>query len=81
MDNIIKEHIEKLKTLQDAGKLMPCPRCGKQQMKLPSAHNALSRYADVYICDTCCGMDEALRDAFGKEPLPFDKWAAAVKKV
>jgi hypothetical protein len=54
---------------------MPCPRCGKMQMKLPSAHNAWSRYVDVYICDFC-GFDEALRDAFGKGPLPLDEWAA-----
>lgn len=76
----INASIENLKTLQEADKLMPCPRCGKLQMKLPSTHNAWSRYADVYICDNC-GMDEALRDAFGKEPLQFDKWAAAEKKV
>lgn len=54
--------------------LMPCPRCCEMRMKLPLAYNAWSRYADVYICDFC-GMDEALRDAFGKEPLPFDEWA------
>jgi predicted RNA-binding Zn-ribbon protein involved in translation (DUF1610 family) len=75
----IKAHIENLKTLQDADKLMPCPRCGNLQMKLPSAHNALSRYANVYICDAC-GMDEALRDAFGKRPLLFDEWVAEEKK-
>ena len=48
-----KIRIENRKALQDAGKLMPCPRCGRLQMKLPSAHNAWSRYADVYVCDAC----------------------------
>ena len=36
--------------------------------------NALSRYADVHICEAC-GMDEALRDA-NRCPLPLTEWAA-----
>ena len=28
----------------------------------------------VYICDAC-GMDEALRDMAGLEPLPLNQWA------
>jgi hypothetical protein len=69
-----KSEIEMLTVLQNENKLMPCPRCGKSWLKLPLAHNAWSRYTDVYIC-VDCGLDEALRDAYGKEPLPFEKWA------
>ena len=36
--------------------------------------NALSRYADVQICEAC-GMDEALRDA-AHAPLPLTEWDA-----
>ena len=38
------------------------------------AHNALSRYVDVYIC-TSCGTDEAIRDMEGR-PKPLDCWQA-----
>lgn len=50
-----------------------CPRCGKLAMDPESIHrNALSRYADVMICDAC-GTDEAMRDFFGKD-LPISEW-------
>ena len=48
-----------------------CLRCGKPLDRQLSV-NAMSRYADVYICQAC-GMDEALRDAVG-EPLPLWEW-------
>lgn len=51
----------------------PCPRCGNDSMNEKLTRNALSRRADIYICDAC-GMEEALMDAAGKEPLPFNKW-------
>ena len=38
-----------------------CLRCG-QPLDRRLVINALSRYADVHICEAC-GMDEALRDA------------------
>ncbi|MHB1154860.1 MAG: DUF4314 domain-containing protein [Eubacteriales bacterium] len=76
-DDDIKTFIEGFIIQQKEGKLLLCPRCGKHQMRLPIEHNAWSRYADIYICDAECGMDEALRDAFGKGSLPFDQWAAA----
>ena len=42
-----------LKARQQAGEHMPCPRCGKDTMK-PDLHtNALSRHADLFICDQC----------------------------
>ena len=51
-----------------------CLRCGKPLAKHLS-DNALSRYADVMVCD-CCGSDEAMRD-FGGAPLPLREWRAA----
>ncbi len=50
-----------------------CLRCGKPMDRKP-ARNALSRYADVDICNAC-GMDEALRD-YAKTPLPLREWNA-----
>ena len=69
---------------QKAGALMPCPRCGKVAMKSNLYENALSRRADIYICDKC-GMEEALEDVpysqkanveFFKKPL--DEWFAVM---
>lgn len=59
----------------DGDALQPpkCLRCGAPL----AAHlmvNALSRYADVQICQAC-GMDEALRDA-AHVPLPLNEWDA-----
>lgn len=52
-----------------------CPRCGRLTVKERLVTNALSRHADVYICDAC-GMDEAIRDMKG-DPLPLKDWAIA----
>ena len=52
-----------------------CPRCGRLTMKDKVRTNALSRYADVMICDEC-GTDEALRDWAGS-PLDLGDWAIA----
>ena len=42
-----------LKAWQQASEHMLCPRCGKDTMK-PDLHtNALSRHADLYVCDKC----------------------------
>ena len=57
----------------DAVKPPQCLRCGAPL----AAHlmvNALSRYADVQICEAC-GVDEALRDA-AHAPLPLTEWDA-----
>lgn len=50
-----------------------CPRCGMMTMDAKSVtRNALSRRADVYICDTC-GIQEAIEDMTdGRTPLT--KW-------
>lgn len=62
--------LERLKEMQDAGARI-CPRCGSW-MASPITYNALSRVADVYVCQGC-GMDEALRD-FYRIPLPVEEW-------
>lgn len=53
----------------------PCPRCGKMQMNDDPIRNALSRYADVMVCDSC-GTDEAMRDYFGT-PISLKEWSFA----
>lgn len=69
-----KVMIEKFAEIQeDNGSEFPCPRCGHYSIKSRLATNALSRYADVYICDDC-GTDEALRDATGKV-MPLNEWS------
>lgn len=50
-----------------------CPRCGQLTVKERLVTNALSRHADVYICDAC-GMDEAIRD-MKNDPLQLRDWA------
>ena len=64
---------KKLYAHGDAAAPPKCLRCGAPL----AAHlmvNALSRYADVQICEAC-GMDEALRDA-AHTPLPLVEWDA-----
>lgn len=59
---------KKLYAHGDAAAPPKCLRCGAPL----AAHlmvNALSRYADVQICEAC-GMDEALRDARPYAPAP-----------
>jgi len=72
-----KKLVESLRPLQENpdpdGYVFPCPRCGHERMKPEAVRNALSRYADVYICSEC-GMDEAMRDMAGQPPLPFSEW-------
>ena len=71
-----KKKIEALMTRQENGEHMACPRCGKDQMDPKLVHNALSRYANVYICDSC-GLMEAMNDFVGIPALQYLDWAAA----
>jgi ribosomal protein L37AE/L43A len=66
-----KEQVEKLLKEQKDGETV-CPRCGLPLMSERLHTNALSRQADVYVCNMC-GMDEALR-AMTKNILPFEEW-------
>lgn len=72
-----KKLIESLMKLQEdntSNYVFPCPRCGHDRMDIKPVRNALSRRANVYICNSC-GMEEALLDAAGKDPLPLNEWA------
>lgn len=68
-----------LKARQEAGEHMPCPRCGADTMK-PRIHtNALSRMADIHICDAC-GTTEAML-AHMSQRMPLTEWAAFKPQV
>ena len=69
--------IEKLRPMQEEGCHFPCPRCGHYRMNDKPVRNALSRYAKVYICDTC-GLEEAMMDFCGQEPMPLNAWSMAI---
>ena len=73
MTGRIRKALGDLKARQDGGKHMPCPRCGRDTMKECVHTNALSRHADIYICDAC-GTAEALLK-FMSNPLPVTEWA------
>ena len=73
MTDRIRKAIGDLKARQDAGEHIPCPRCGRDTMKESIYTNALSRHADIYICDVC-GTEEALLK-FMHNPLPLREWA------
>ena len=49
-----------------------CPRCGKHRMDKQITHNAMSRHADIYVCNIC-GLDEAIRDMRG-ETINSSDW-------
>ena len=66
--------LDDLKARQRAGERLPCPRCGMDAMKTPVHTNALSRVADIYICDAC-GSAEAML-AYMKQERPLNEWAA-----
>ena len=66
------------KARQLAGEHIPCPRCGSFTMKADLHTNALSRHADIYICDRC-GTEEAML-VFMNNPLPMRCWAALLPK-
>ena len=59
MTDRIRKALGDLKARQDADEHMTCPRCGQDTMKENIYTNALSRHADIYICDAC-GTEEAL---------------------
>ena len=53
--------------------LLPCPRCGEYRMLPKTVRNALSRHADVHVCDIC-GVDEACR-VYADTVLPLAEWS------
>lgn len=66
-----KAIIEEFAKVQEGG-FFPCPRCGRMVMNEKPTRNALSRCAQVYICDEC-GTDEAMR-AFARKLMPLEEW-------
>lgn len=76
-----RETLDKLGKMQEEGGTdwTACPRCGLDKMDKNPVRNALSRYADCYICDQC-GMEEALMDASRMPPLPLLEWVL-IKRI
>ena len=74
MTERMKVCLADLKARQEAGEHMRCPRCGADTMKETVHTNALSRIADIYICDAC-GSAEAML-AFMKQQYPLTSWSA-----
>jgi predicted RNA-binding Zn-ribbon protein involved in translation (DUF1610 family) len=77
MNERIQNRLADLKARQLAGEHLPCPRCGMDTMKDALHTNALSRHADIYICDLC-GNNEAMLD-FMRNPLPVEDWSCMLK--
>ena len=78
MNERIQKRLADLKARQQVGEKLPCPRCGRKTMKEAVCTNALSRHADIFICDQC-GTDEAMLD-FMRNPLPIEDWACVQKQ-
>lgn len=74
----LEQRLLDLKTRQASGETSHCPRCGRLSMKKPLEHNALSRHADLYVCDDC-GRVEAVLDMMDKQ-LPLEEWAGLKDK-
>lgn len=72
MDTRTEQVLAELKIRQREEHL-PCPRCGLDKMADNPIRNALSRAADIHVCDDC-GTAEALR-AFHGDALPLEDWA------
>ena len=73
MNERIQRILADLKARQAAGEHMVCPRCGCDTMKPDVYTNALSRVADIMVCDDC-GMNEA-KLAFMGNQTPLAQWA------
>ena len=74
MTEEMKNALLDLRSRQEYGEHMPCPRCGRDTMKPNLYTNALSREADgIMVCDEC-GSSEALL-AFMNNPMPIEDWA------
>lgn len=70
---LIDKKLANLKAAQERGSYTLCPRCGRDTMKHQLYTNALSRVADIMVCDEC-GVDEA-KLAFMNVPTSLYHWA------
>lgn len=72
-EEMAKMLIERFAKKQRGGRFA-CPRCGRMAMDAEGVtRNALSRRANVYVCDAC-GMQEALED-MADSRTPLTAWA------
>lgn len=69
----IEKRLADLKAAQERGEYTLCPRCGQDTMKPRLYTNAMSRLADIQVCDVC-GVDEA-KLAFMQNPGTLYSWA------
>lgn len=75
---LVSEVFATYRDVQDAAaemsNVLPCPRCGRLNMKMRLHSNALSRREPgIMICDRC-GTEEALEAMEGKPKDVYD-WA------
>lgn len=70
----IEKKLVDLRAAQERGEYTLCPRCGKNTMDKVLHRNALSRIADIMVCDSC-GMDEA-KLAYMNAPESLYTWVA-----
>ena len=61
MNPKIEERLRNLKAHQEHGTYTRCPRCGRNTMKPDLYTNALSRLADIMICDECYPRKTVIR--------------------
>lgn len=67
----IKESLDHLGKIRQTA--LHCPRCGAEPDGYEHQQQALSRYADIQICNAC-GIEEALGDFCGAAK-PLSDWA------
>ena len=73
MTERMRKALVDLKERQEKGTYTLCPRCGRDTMKPDLYTNALSRQADIMVCDSC-GSEEAIL-AFMNKPYSLYQWA------
>ena len=74
LDEVFAAYRDVQEDASEMAQVIPCPRCGKQTMKMHLRSNALSRRVPgIMICDRC-GTEEALDDMMGT-PMDVHKWA------
>ena len=74
-EEVVSSRIEEFSKIQREGHF-PCPRCGRYRMDSDPIRNALSRHADVQVCNQC-GTEEAVAD-FIHSPMPLTEWAISL---
>lgn len=74
MNERMRQRAVDLRARQKNNEPMVCPRCGRDNMRLPISTNALSRHLrNVYVCSHC-GTAEAMLD-FMKQKMPLSQWS------